>query len=68
MVNVNYENMIKSVENYFLMVPYKKAEEEFNGEYAIIFDDWDVINELGKKSLPELSKMLFNRENTGEVV
>ena len=40
----------------------------WGGKYAIIFDNWDVIDNWGRKKLPELCDNIFNGDNTGKVV
>ena len=62
------ETLFNSIKNYWLLMPYVEKDKPFCKKYAIIFDDWDTINELGKKSLPELCKIIFGRGNTGRVV
>ena len=67
--NILYnEDLCKEIKNFCLMVPYVKAGVPFKGRYAVIFDDWDVINKLSNKSLPELCVIIFGSEYTENIL
>ena len=45
--------------NYCLLLPLIQ-DGEFNGQYTVIYDDWDVGDEYFRKCLPCLCLLLFN--------
>jgi hypothetical protein len=45
---------------YRLLLPFVYNKEgDFGKEYAIIYDDWEVCNELRYRELPRLCEILF---------
>jgi hypothetical protein len=45
---------------YCLLLPFVyNKEANFGKEYAIIYDDWEVCNELGGRELPHVCEILF---------
>ena len=48
---------------YCVMLPFVKGEKEnFVNQYAVVFDDWDVIDRFGEKSLPTLCSVEFGTD------
>ncbi len=41
------------------MLPLRKANEEFQMQYSVIYSDWDILRANGDKDLPEISYDLF---------
>ena len=48
-----------AVTGHCLLLPLIEDGKEFNLQYAVVFDDWEVIGEPGKKGLPILSTTLY---------
>ena len=42
-----------------LFLPLTRKDKVFSKRYGIIFDDWDVMEEMGSKALPNICKKLF---------
>ena len=42
-----------------LFLPLRRKDKAFSKRYGIIFDDWDVMEEMGSKVLPNICKKLF---------
>ena len=65
--NRTVDGLEVNIENYcvFLLIVFNK-ENRFGREFATIYDDWDMCNELGKKELPHLCTILF-RDNVLDI-
>ena len=45
------------------MLQYQdQKDKEAKDLYALVFDDWDVIDEFGQKNLPTLCPMEFSMD------
>ena len=45
------------------MLPFVRGnKEKFLKQYAVVFDDWDVIDGYGEKKLPTLCKVEFRSD------
>ena len=40
----------------------RKKDDNFNNQYAVVFDDWDVIDAHGVKRLPTLCPREFDSD------
>ena len=47
------------VASHCLFLPLRRKDKAFSKRYGIIFDDWDVMEEMGSKELPDICKKLF---------
>ena len=47
------------IDHYCLLLPLIN-DGKFNGDYGLIYEDWDVADEYFKKILPCLCSLLFN--------
>ena len=48
---------------YCVMLPFVKGKkEDFVNQYAVVFDDWDVIDRFGEKRLPTLCNVEFGSD------
>ena len=46
------EYLKQNTSDYCIMLPFvEKKKENFSNQYAVVFDDWDVIDEHGGKNL-----------------
>ena len=51
------------ISDYCLMLKYQDQKHEgAKYLYAVVFDDWDVIDEFGQKNLPILCPKEFNMD------
>ena len=49
--------------DYCGMLPFVQDKaKNFPMQYAVVFDDWDVIDSYGEKKLPTLCKVEFQRD------
>ena len=45
------------------MLPFGESKNKtFSNQYAVVSDDWDLIDECGKKNLPTLCWKEFSRD------
>ncbi len=46
--------------DYCVMLPFaRKKYDNFSNQYAVVFDDWDVIDAHGDKNRPTLCQVEF---------
>jgi hypothetical protein len=65
--NMTVDGLAANMVNYCLFLPFvHNKENRFGRKFAIIYDDWDMCNELGKKELPHLCTILF-RDNVLDI-
>ena len=57
-VDADVKTLEQRIEHYCLMLPLI-VDAEFDEEYTIIYDDWDVSDENWVKSLPNLCALCF---------
>ena len=55
----NKYNIHKNVKIGAIMLPLKKANEEFEMQYSVIYSDWDILWPNGKKDIPEITYDIF---------
>ena len=55
----NKYNIHNNVKIGSIMLPLKKANEEFRMQYSVIYSDWDILRPNGVKDLPEISYDIF---------
>ena len=54
------EDLGINTSDYCVMLPFVQGNKEnFKKQYAVVFDDWDVIDGYGEKNLPTLCKVEF---------
>ena len=51
-----------NMERYCLMLPFVYSKEDFNQNFAIIYDNWQVGNELGGSEVPCICEWLFRQD------
>ena len=53
--NMDTEYLTQNTSDYCIMLPFvEKKKATFSNQYAVVFDNWDVIDEHGEKTLPTL--------------
>ena len=51
------------ISDYYSMLQYQDQKDEGAKDlYAVVFDDWDVIDEFGQKNLPTLCPKEFSMD------
>ena len=61
--NMTTEELKKNTSNYCVMLPFvREKDDNFNNQYAVVFDDWDVIDAHGVKRLPTLCPREFDSD------
>ena len=45
--------------HYCLLLPFVYSKEDFNQNFAIIYDNWEVGNKLGGSEVPCICEWLF---------
>ena len=56
--DVDIEILESKMKHYCLMLPLLD-DGDFSAEFAIIYDDWDVGDEIFRKCLPSLCRICF---------
>ena len=57
------EYLKQNTSKYCIMLPFvEKKKDFFSNQYAVVFDDWDVIDGYGEKNLPTLCKVEFGSD------
>ena len=65
--NMDTEHLKENTSDYCVMLPFVESKNEtFSNQNAVVFDDWDLIDECGKKNLPTLCWKEFS-SNAKEV-
>ena len=57
--NVDVGVVEEAIDHYCLMLPLIN-EGQFNGDFGLIYEDWDVGDEYFKKVLPSICNLLFD--------
>ena len=61
--NMTTEELKKNTSDYCVMLPFvREKDDNFNNQYAVVFDDWDVIDAHGVKRLPTLCPREFDSD------
>ena len=61
--NMTTEDLKQHTSDYCVMLPFvEEKNENFINQYAVVFDDWDMIDEHGEKSLPTLCQKEFSSD------
>ena len=58
-VNMKRDAFQNGIRGHCLLVPLVCEGDDYEQEYGIIFDDWDVLCENGEKGISPLCKVLF---------
>ena len=58
LLDVEVKTIENRIEHYCLMLPLIH-DDDFDQDYAIIYDDWDVSDENWVKCLPSLCSLCF---------
>ena len=56
--NVDVETVEEAIDHYCLLLPLIK-NGTYDGDYAMIYEDWDLADEYFHKILPCLCSLLF---------
>ena len=59
MKDLDVEGIESNMVRYCLMLSFVYSEEDFNQNFAIIYDNWQVGNELGGSEVPCICEWLF---------
>ena len=59
MKDLDVEGIESNMVRYCLMLPFVYSEEDFNQNFAIIYDNWQVGNELGGSEVLCICEWLF---------
>ena len=58
--NMTTEDLKRNTSDYCVMLPFvREKDDHFSNQYAVVFDDWDVIDAHGEKNLPILCRIEF---------
>ena len=58
--NMTTEDLKRHTSDYCVMLPFvREKDDNFSNQYAVVFDDWDVIDAHGEKNLPTLCRIEF---------